>query len=49
VAIVVQRPPAQPNGIQIVTRPNGNVLLLLSIFGGPTGNEIAHCARPTAA
>ena len=41
VAIVVQRPPAQPNGIQIVTRPNGNVLLLLTIFGAPTGNEIA--------
>jgi hypothetical protein len=41
VAIVVQRAPAQPNGIQIVTRPNGNVLLLLSIFGAPTGNEIA--------
>jgi hypothetical protein len=41
VSIVVQRPPAQPNGIQIVTRPNGNVLLVLTIFGAPTGNEIA--------
>ena len=41
VAIAVQRAPAQPNGIQIVTRPNGNVLLLLTIFGAPTGNEIA--------
>jgi RTX calcium-binding nonapeptide repeat (4 copies) len=41
VAITVQRRPAQPNGIQIVTRPNGNVLLLLSIFGATTGNEVA--------
>ena len=57
VAIVVQRTPAQPNGIQIVTRPNGNVLLLLTIFGAPTGNEIAQLrstdggvsfSRPTA-
>jgi hypothetical protein len=41
VATVVERAPAQPNGIQIVTRPNGSVLLLLTIFGAPTGNEIA--------
>ena len=40
VAVVVQRRPAQPNGVQIVTRPNGNVLLLATIFGAPTGNEI---------
>jgi hypothetical protein len=41
VAIAVNRSPASPNGIQIVTRPNGHVLLILSIFGATTGNEIA--------
>jgi len=41
VAVVLHRRPASPNGIQIVTRPNGHVLLLVSIFGGTTGNEIA--------
>jgi BNR repeat-like domain/RTX calcium-binding nonapeptide repeat (4 copies) len=40
-AVPVRRPPGAANGIQIVTRPNGDVLLLFTIFGAPTGNEIA--------
>ena len=42
VGLDAHRPPAIVNGVQHVVRPNGDVLLLFSIFGARRpGNEIA--------
>ena len=41
VSIDARRRPAIANGVVIAVRPNGHVLLVFSVFGAPTGNEIA--------
>jgi hypothetical protein len=41
VAIVVQRLPAIPNGVQIAVRSNGHVVLVVSMFGATVGDELA--------
>jgi hypothetical protein len=46
VSVDALRRPAIVNGVQNVVRPNGNLLLLFSVFGGPSGAEIAE-ARST--
>jgi hypothetical protein len=40
VSVDAQRAPSGVNGLQIAVRPNGQVLLLFSVWGAPTGNEI---------
>jgi hypothetical protein len=40
VSVDAQRAPAAVNGVQIGVRPNGQVLLVFSIWGAPGGNEI---------
>jgi hypothetical protein len=39
-SVDAQRAPAGVNGLQIAVRPNGQVLLLFSVWGAPTENEI---------
>jgi hypothetical protein len=41
VAVDAHRAPAAANGVQIAVRPNGNVLLVFSIWGAVANNEIA--------
>src|SRR5262245_27270728 len=40
VSVDAQRAPAGVNGVQIAVRPNGQMLLLFSVWGAPIGNEI---------
>src|SRR5207247_7938895 len=40
-SVDAQRAPAIANGVQVVTRPNGSVLLVFAVFGAQIGNEIA--------
>lgn len=40
-SIDARRQPAIANGVVNVVRPNGHVLLVFSVFGAQTGNEIA--------
>ena len=41
VSVDARRQPAIANGVVIAVRPNGQVLLVFSVFGAPDGNEIA--------
>jgi RTX calcium-binding nonapeptide repeat (4 copies) len=41
VAIDARRTPAAANGVQIAVRPNGNLVLVFSIWGAVANNEIA--------
>jgi hypothetical protein len=40
VSVDARRAPAGVNGLQIAVRPNGQVLLVFSVWGAPGGNEI---------